>query len=79
LPAYALLLEMSVELAGASAAGLATGMLMLTGNAGAVVIVLLVPIAKPQGALLLTGTLVVALVLALIVPETAKPRTAAPH
>lgn len=76
LPAYALLLEMSVELAGASAAGLATGMLMLTGNAGAVAVVVLVPMASPNGALLLTGTLVVALVLAVLVPETAKPRSA---
>jgi predicted MFS family arabinose efflux permease len=77
LPAYALLLEMSAELAGADAAGLATGMLMLTGNAGAVVVVLLVPIAQPHGAYLLAGTLVVAVVLAAIVPETAKPNARA--
>jgi cyanate permease len=74
LPAYALLLEMSVELAGATAAGLATGMLMLTGNAGAVVVVMLVPIARPHGALLLVGTLAIAVVLAAVVRETAKPR-----
>lgn len=78
LPAYALLLEMSVELAGASAAGLATGLLMLTGNAGAVVVVLLVPIARPHGALLLAGTLALAVLLAALVGETAtrKPRVA---
>jgi hypothetical protein len=69
-----LLLEMSVELAGADAAGLATGMLMLAGNAGAVVVVVLVPIAQPNGSLLLTGTLAIAVVLAALVPETAKPR-----
>jgi cyanate permease len=76
LPAYALLLEMSVELAGAGAAGLATGMLMLTGNAGAVVVVLLVPIARPYGAVVLAGTLAIAVLLAALVPETAKPRAA---
>jgi MFS family permease len=76
LPAYALLLEMSVELAGVSAAGLATGMLMLTGNAGAVVVVMLVPIAHPYGAWLLAGTLAIAVLLAGLVPETAKPRVA---
>jgi cyanate permease len=76
LPAYALLLEMSVELAGAGAAGLATGMLMLTGNAGAVVVVVLVPIAQPHGPLLLAGMLAIAVVLAALVRETAKPRPA---
>jgi cyanate permease len=74
LPAYALLLEMSVELAGATAAGLATGMLMLTGNAGAVAVVVLVPLVQPHGALLLVATLAIAVVLAALVRETAKPR-----
>jgi cyanate permease len=76
LPAYALLLEMSVELAGANAAGLATGVLMLTGNAGAVAVVVLVPIARPHGALVLAGTLAIAVLLAAVVPETAKRRAA---
>ena len=76
LPAYALLLEMSVELAGAAAAGLATGLLMLTGNAGAVVVVVLVPLARPHGALLLAGTLALAVILAALVKETAPPARA---
>ena len=46
LPAYALLLEMSVELAGAEAAGLATGVLMLLGNAGGVVVVIAMPLVR---------------------------------
>jgi hypothetical protein len=49
---------------------------MLTGNAGAVVVVVLVPIARPHGPLLLAGTLALAVLLAALVGETAtrKPR-----
>jgi predicted MFS family arabinose efflux permease len=39
LPAYALLLEMCSELAGPASAGYATGLLMLAGNAGGVVVI----------------------------------------
>jgi len=39
LPAYALLLSMASEIAGVALTGSATGILMLTGNAGAVVVI----------------------------------------
>jgi MFS family permease len=43
LPGYAILLSMCEEMAGLDKAGAATGMLMLAGNAGAVVVILLMP------------------------------------
>ncbi len=43
LPGYAILLSMCEEMAGQEKAGAATGMLMLAGNAGAVVVILLMP------------------------------------
>jgi predicted MFS family arabinose efflux permease len=44
LPGYALLLAMCEEMAGSEKAGAATGMLMLAGNAGAVVVIVLMPL-----------------------------------
>ena len=44
LPGYALLLSMCEEIAGIEKAGAATGILMLAGNAGAVIVILLMPI-----------------------------------
>ena len=76
LPAYALLLEMSAELAGPALAGSATGILMLTGNAGGVAVIILMPVIKGGGASwmpavwLMLGLLGVALLLSLIVAET---------
>lgn len=46
LPGYALLLSMCEELAGNERAGAATGILMLAGNAGAVVVIILMPLVK---------------------------------
>lgn len=46
LPGYALLLSMSEEIAGVEKAGVATGMLMLAGNAGGVVIIVLMPLVN---------------------------------
>ncbi len=75
-PAYALLLEMSAELAGARLAGSATGILMLAGNAGGVFVIIAMQVVKGDGAswrpavLLMLGLLAVALVLALMVGET---------
>jgi predicted MFS family arabinose efflux permease len=43
LPGYAIMLSMCEELAGIEKAGAATGLLMLAGNAGAVVVILLMP------------------------------------
>lgn len=46
LPGYALLLAMCEELAGIEKAGVATGILMLAGNAGGVVLILLMPLVN---------------------------------
>jgi predicted MFS family arabinose efflux permease len=75
LPAFALLLEMSAQLAGARNAGAATGLLMLAGNAGGVVVVVAMPLVKGgadyHGAVwLMTALLLVTLLLALLAPET---------
>ena len=51
LPGYALLLAMCEEMAGTEKAGAATGMLMLAGNAGAVVVIVLMPLVNGEGAL----------------------------
>jgi predicted MFS family arabinose efflux permease len=75
LPAYALLLEMSAQLAGRRAAGAATGLLMLAGNAGGVIVVVAMPIVKGDGddfgrpVLLMLALLASTLVLALFAPE----------
>lgn len=74
LPAYALLLAMSEELAGPEMAGMATGILMMVGNAGGVVVILLMDAVRGetwQNAIsLLFGLLWVALAIALVVKET---------
>ncbi len=48
LPGYALLLAMCEEIAGADKAGAATGLLMLAGNAGAVVVIVLMPLVNGE-------------------------------
>lgn len=76
LPAYALLLEMTSELAGAASAGFATGILMMMGNAGGVVVAVSMAVLKGDGpsttssVALLFATLVACVVLALLVRET---------
>ncbi|MEI6019687.1 MAG: MFS transporter [Bacteroidota bacterium] len=50
LPGYALLLSMSEEIAGKEKAGMATGILMLAGNAGGVVVILLMPLVNGSNA-----------------------------
>jgi len=76
LPAYALLLEMSAQLAGREAAGAATALLMLAGNAGGVVVVIAMPLVNGSGGdfrpavLLLVGLLAVTVLVALRAPET---------
>ncbi|MFO0321550.1 MAG: MFS transporter [Bacteroidota bacterium] len=49
LPGYALFLAFCEELAGAEKAGAATGILMLFGNAGAVVTIVLMPVLNGEG------------------------------
>jgi len=80
LPAYALLLEMSAELAGPRLAGSATGILMLTGNAGGVIVIIAMQVVKGDSThwnaavYLMLGLLAVALLLAAMVAETARPK-----
>lgn len=75
LPAYALLLEMCVEVAGEAQAGSATGLLMLAGNAGGVVVIICMDAVKGDtgyfpSILFILGVLLVALAGAVIVRET---------
>lgn len=82
MPALALLLEMCAQIAGERAAGAATSAVMLTGNAGGVVVILVMAAVK-QGkdftpaVLLMVGLLALTLVLAVaLAPETFPPRGA---
>lgn len=76
LPAFALLLAASGEAAGAEHAGVATSLLMLTGNAGGVALTLLVPAVKGSGesyataSLCMVGLLALTAGLATLAPET---------
>ncbi|MGZ3440103.1 MAG: MFS transporter, partial [Polyangia bacterium] len=76
LPAFALLLEMSTNIAGAAAAGAATSLILLAGNAGGVLVIVAVPLVKGGGAdfrravLLLVALLAATTLLALRAPET---------
>ena len=76
LPAFALLLEMSAQLAGPERTGAATSLLMLAGNAGGVVVILAVPAVKGAAptyhpaVLFLTALLFVTTLLAAFAPET---------
>jgi predicted MFS family arabinose efflux permease len=76
LPAFALLLDMSANLAGAARAGAATGLVMLFGNAGGVVVILLVPGVRALGfsygvvVAMLAALVAVGAVFALLPPET---------
>lgn len=82
LPAYALLLEMCVELSGRRRAGLATAALMMFGNAGGVVVIVAMQLVKGDGGsfrpsvALLVALLVLAIGLAMRVRETFHEREA---
>ncbi|PTL79147.1 MFS transporter [Vitiosangium sp. GDMCC 1.1324] len=84
MPAYALLLEMSAQIAGARSAGAATSLLMLAGNAGGVVVVVVMPLVKAQehdfqrAVVLMMGLLLATLLLAFRAPETAMQALASP-
>lgn len=75
MPSFALMLDMSAQVAGAQRAGGATALLMLTGNAGGVALIVLVPALKsPSGyeraSVLMVGLLVLGAALAALMPET---------
>ncbi len=76
MPAFALLLEMSSNIAGAAAAGAATSLILLAGNGGAVLVIVAMPLVKGGGAdfgravLLLVALLAATTLLALRAPET---------
>jgi predicted MFS family arabinose efflux permease len=68
LPAVALLLDMAAQLAGERLAGAATGLMMLTGNAGGLIVSVAVPLCKGgsgsyQGAILMLASLLAVAVL----------------
>jgi sugar phosphate permease len=76
MPAFALLLEMCSQLAGARSAGAATGLLTLAGNAGGVVVIVAMPAIKGDGpdfhpaVMLLVALLALATLLPALAPET---------
>ena len=76
LPGYALLLAMSEEQAGAEKAGVATGLLMLAGNAGGTVVIIAMELVKGGGdswrvaIYLLMALLVIGIILASMTSET---------
>jgi MFS family permease len=84
LPAFALMLDMSAQLAGAVRAGAATGLIMLAGNAGGVVVILLVQLSHEvsggygPGVILLSLLVAAGAGLALLAPETYPNNAAAP-
>jgi predicted MFS family arabinose efflux permease len=76
LPSYAILLEMCSEVAGEELAGSATGILMLTGNAGGVVVIMAMEWVKGDsptfqaGVNLMAVTLILAIILSWFLDET---------
>jgi predicted MFS family arabinose efflux permease len=76
LPAFALLLEMCAQLAGAHAAGSATSILMMAGNLGGVVVSFAMALIKGPGSdygpavWLMVALLLVTTLLTLLAPET---------
>ena len=80
LPAYALLLEMSAEQAGPRLAGSATGLLMLSGNAGGVIVIIAMQVVKGDAptwhgaVLLMVGLLLLTLLLSVLTQETFQRR-----
>ena len=83
LPGYALLLAMTEEEAGSERAGAATGVMMMTGNAGGVVISIAMQVLKGDSTewrnaiWFPAGVLFVALLIALQVRETGRARARA--
>jgi nitrate/nitrite transporter NarK len=69
LPGYALLMSMCEEIAGSEKAGAATGILMMAGNAGGVVVIALMPLINGETTFwnnsiyLMSALLLVALIL----------------
>jgi predicted MFS family arabinose efflux permease len=83
LPAFALLLDMSAQLAGNARAGAATSVLMLAGNLGAVAVIVAMPVLKGDGpsfgpgVSLLLVLLMIGAVLAATLPRAAPNTTIA--
>ena len=82
LPAFALLLEMCAQVAGQRAAGAATSLLMLAGNAGGVAVILAMDAVKAgkdyhPAVLLMVGLLAVTLVVAAALAPETYPKVAA--
>ncbi len=84
LPAFALLLDMCATVAGEVAAGGATGLLMLFGNGGGVLVIIAMGVVKgdeptfARAVYLLYGIVAAAIALALFVPETMQKKSPLP-
>jgi len=80
MPAFALLLEMSAQIAGVRSAGAATSLLMMAGNAGGVVVIVVMPLVKGDqpnfqpAVLLLSALLAFTTAMTLFAPETSARR-----
>jgi predicted MFS family arabinose efflux permease len=75
MPAFALLLEMCAQIAGARSAGSATSLLMLAGNAGGTIVILVMPMINSGGTfhravLLMMALMGMTFLLGLAAPET---------
>jgi predicted MFS family arabinose efflux permease len=82
MPSFALMLDMCAQVAGAQRAGGATALLMLTGNAGGVALIALVPALKTdsgyeRASVLMVGLLALGVALAVLMPETFPARAQA--
>lgn len=79
MPAFALLLDLTAQVAGAEHAGAATSLLMLAGNAGGVLVIVAVPLMKTQSggydraAALLAGILLLGACIVLLTREPRSP------
>jgi predicted MFS family arabinose efflux permease len=79
LPAFALLLDMSAQVAGEENAGAATSLLMLAGNAGGVLVIIAVPLIKEHtgshdaAIWMLAGLLVLGAGFVMFVRDTVRP------
>lgn len=84
MPAFALLLDMSAQVAGAARAGGATSLLMMCGNGGGVLVIVAVPLLKDWGGshrpaiAMFIGLLAIAVVLVALGPETMGRAPSAP-
>ena len=82
MPAFALLLDMCSQVAGARSAGAASSLVMLAGNAGAVLVIVTMALIKGNGndwrpaVILMVALMALATLLGILAPETVPPAEA---